>query len=67
MVEVLRVSANSFVLIHNHPSGNIEPSTNDLAFTKKMKKVGDLMGIRLIDHLIVGDQSYWSAAEKRFI
>jgi DNA repair protein RadC len=67
MVEVLRVSANSFILVHNHPSGNVEPSANDLAFTKKMKKVGELMGVRLIDHLIIGDQSYWSAAEKRVL
>lgn len=64
MVEALRVSSNSFILVHNHPSGNIEPSMNDVAFTKKMQKVGELMGIRLIDHLIIGDQRYWSAAEK---
>jgi DNA repair protein RadC len=67
MAEVLRVSANGFILVHNHPSGDVEPSPNDIAFTKKMKKVGDLMGIRLIDHLIIGDQQYWSAAEKRVL
>lgn len=67
MVEVLRVSSNGFILVHNHPSGNVEPSLNDIAFTKKMKKVGELMGIRLIDHLIIGDQEYWSAAEKRVL
>ncbi|KAF0337077.1 JAB domain-containing protein [Pediococcus acidilactici] len=67
MAEVLRYSSNGFILVHNYPSGNVEPSMNDVAFTRKMKKIGDLMGIRLIDHLIVGDQTYWSAAENRVL
>ena len=63
MVEALKVSANGFILVHNHPSGDPSPSNNDLVFTRKMRKVGKLLGIELIDHLIIGEDNYWSAAE----
>ena len=67
MHENIRVSANSFILVHNHPSGDETPSDNDIRFTKRMFEVGKLMGIDLLDHIIIGDQSYWSAAESNII
>ncbi|ANZ70537.1 DNA repair protein [Pediococcus claussenii] len=67
MTEAFRVSANSIILVHNHPSGSEKPSGNDIEFTKRMKQVGKLMGIELLDHLIVGDTKYWSAAESKIL
>lgn len=47
-------NAASIVLLHNHPSGEIEPSKNDVLITKRVKTVADLIGIPLLDHIIVG-------------
>lgn len=46
--------AKSFIIIHNHPSGETEPSEEDLALTKKMKKAAALLGIKMLDHVIIG-------------
>ncbi|HCM37472.1 MAG: repair protein RadC protein [Candidatus Gottesmanbacteria bacterium GW2011_GWB1_43_11] len=43
----------SIILVHNHPSGDLEPSRNDLLFTKRVKQAGDILGVNLLDHLIV--------------
>jgi len=43
----------SIILVHNHPSGNLEPSVDDILFTKRVKKAGDILGVVLLDHLIV--------------
>ncbi len=43
----------SIILVHNHPSGDLEPSTNDLRFTRRIKLAGDILGVKLLDHLIV--------------
>lgn len=55
-----------FIVAHNHPSGDCRPSPSDDAFTKKMKKVGALMGVDLLDHIIVGPDSYHSYRETGF-
>lgn len=47
-------NAASIVLLYNHPSGEIEPSENDVLITKRVKTVADLIGIPLLDHIIVG-------------
>lgn len=47
-------NAASIVLLHNHPSGDIKPSENDMLVTKRIKEVADLVGIPLLDHIIVG-------------
>jgi DNA repair protein RadC len=64
---VMRVAllsnAASILVGHNHPSGNPEPSEQDLVITKKLEEVGELMGIRLLDHLIIGDGNYISLKE----
>ena len=50
--------ATNFVLIHNHPSGDITPSKEDINVTTQMKEAGKLMNINLLDHIIVGDIYY---------
>ena len=50
--------ATSFVLIHNHPSGDITPSKEDINVTTQMKEAGKLMNINILDHIIIGDIYY---------
>ena len=59
--------AVSMILLHNHPSGDPEPSREDILVTKKIAKAGELIGITLMDHIIIGDQSYVSLAEKGWV
>jgi len=47
--------AASIVIVHNHPTGDAEPSKEDVEFTQRFKKCGELIGIQLLDHLIIGD------------
>lgn len=54
----LHLSAAGVVLVHNHPSGNLEPSDEDIAITKRVSDAGDLLGIALIDHLIVTEKEF---------
>jgi DNA repair protein RadC len=56
--------ASGIILIHNHPSGNIQPSDNDLKITEKIKKAGQLMDIATLDHIIIGDTNYYSFADE---
>lgn len=56
----IRNSANSVILVHNHPSGNSEPSEEDIYVTKELLKAAKHIGINLLDHIIVGNNSYWS-------
>lgn len=51
------------ILAHNHPSGNVEPSPEDIAFTRTMRDAGVLLGVELLDHVIVGKQSHYSFKE----
>lgn len=54
----------SFILFHNHPSGNPDPSLEDIQATKRIKECGKLMGIEMLDHIIIGDEAYYSMIEK---
>lgn len=54
----LQLSAAGVVLAHNHPSGSVDPSDDDIAITKRMADAGDLLGITLIDHIIVSDKEF---------
>lgn len=56
--------ASSIILAHNHPSGNLKPSHEDIYLTKKIKEAAKLMDIALQDHLIIGDQAYLSFADE---
>lgn len=60
-------SANSIILIHNHPSGDPSPSDEDLNITQRLVEVGDLIGIKVLDHIIIGDNRYISFKEKNLI
>lgn len=59
----IRESAAKVIFVHNHPSGNPEPSPQDRQLTARLCEVGSLMGIPVIDHLIIGDETYFSFAE----
>jgi DNA repair protein RadC len=52
------------ILVHNHPSGNLKPSDEDIDFTDKIYKVGQIIGIEIVDHLIITEKSYTSLADK---
>ena len=56
--------ASAIVVAHNHPSGNLSPSPDDLAITYQLKEAGMTLGIKLLDHLIFNDQDYFSLLEK---
>ena len=58
-------NAHSMMLIHNHPSGNLTPSTSDIQTTARMQELGELMGISLVDHIITGrNENYYSFRDK---
>lgn len=50
-------NAESIILLHNHPSGSLQPSSEDLKITERLKKAGEILGIELLDHIIVGGGS----------
>lgn len=60
----VRYSAARIILVHNHPSGNVLPSKQDLLFTKRVQKCGEMMGIDVLDHLIIGCKQYFSLREE---
>lgn len=66
-IEAIKNGAVSIILVHNHPSGNPTPSQNDLLVTRKMKEAGQLLGIALVDHIIIGDNSYVSLMEEKIL
>jgi DNA repair protein RadC len=66
-IEALKYHAVTLVLIHNHPSGDPTPSREDIALTHRIKEAGELIGIRLLDHIIIGDNTYISLKERGII
>lgn len=60
----VKCSAARLILCHNHPSGDPEPSSQDIAFTKRMVECGKVMGMAVLDHFIVGESSYISLLEE---
>ncbi|MGM9875629.1 MAG: DNA repair protein RadC [Bacilli bacterium] len=61
--EAYMLSASYIICIHNHPSGNAAPSSNDIELTERIKNIGNLHGIILIDHIIIGKNNYYSFYE----
>ena len=61
--EAYLASASSIICIHNHPSGDVTPSKEDLFFTENLVKIGRMQGIPVIDHVIVSDNAYYSFYE----
>jgi len=66
-VPVVREAAAAVIFVHNHPSGDPTPSREDIEITRRLREVGDLMGVRVLDHIVVGkgryvsfvDDGYW--------
>jgi DNA repair protein RadC len=58
-------NAHSVILVHNHPSGDARPSTDDLLITERLEQAGILIGINVIDHIIIGDDNYHSIKKYR--
>jgi DNA repair protein RadC len=59
----IRTGAAALILVHNHPSGDPTPSAEDTAITERLRQVGELVGIRVLDHLVIGRGRYTSMAE----
>jgi DNA repair protein RadC len=60
----LNARAAGIIAVHNHPSGNLQPSQADLDLTKKLRQAGDLLDLPLLDHLIVSERGYFSFADE---
>lgn len=64
----LNCLATSFIMCHNHPSGNRQPSAEDLKITEQLKEAGNFLNIKILDHLIIfPDKSYYSFADEAII
>jgi DNA repair protein RadC len=61
---VIRESAAAVIFVHNHPSGDPAPSQEDIEITRRLKEVGDVMGVRVLDHVVVGYDRYFSFSDK---
>ena len=63
--EAYLTSASKIICMHNHPSGDINPSSEDIRLTKSLIEIGKLQGIMVADHLIIGDDNYYSFYQNR--
>jgi len=59
----IKAAAHSMILCHNHPSGNLSSSVSDKALTKRMKQTGEIIGIKVLDHIILTSESAYSMAD----
>ncbi len=65
--EAYRLSASAIIIIHNHPSGDITPSKEDILLTKNLREISKIMGVLIIDHIIIGDNKYFSFMENNML
>ena len=63
--EAVKIEASKIILIHNHPSGDPTPSNADIEFTKKVEKASEILGIKLLDHIVIGKNNYISIFSQR--
>jgi DNA repair protein RadC len=63
----IKANACGFIMAHNHPSGNLQPSQADIDLTKRMKEGGKLLEIQLLDHIIITTEGYFSFTEEGLI
>ena len=63
----LQCGATAMIVAHNHPSGVLKPSTSDIQLTQKIKKAGENMDIKLLDHLIISEKGYFSFADEKLL
>jgi DNA repair protein RadC len=61
---VIRESAAAVIFVHNHPSGDPAPSQEDIEITRRLKEVGEVMGIRVLDHVVIGLERYYSFSDR---
>ncbi len=61
---VIRESAAAVLFVHNHPSGDPTPSQEDMEITRRLKEVGEVMGIRVVDHVVIGHDRYFSFSDR---
>ena len=61
--EACLLNATGVICVHNHPSGEVKPSKEDILLTNRLVEIGRLMGIKVIDHIIIGDDKYYSFLE----
>lgn len=66
-LQALRHHALSLILVHNHPSGDPSPSGCDVEVTKRILQAGEIVGIHLLDHIIIGDRRYFSFREEELL
>src|SRR5690606_21670618 len=59
--------ATALVIAHNHPSGNLKPSTEDVKITKQIAEAGKILSIQLLDHVIIAQNSYFSFADESML
>ena len=64
--EAVRRSAFAVIVVHNHPSGDATPSAEDIALTRRLREAGELLGIMLLDHIILGDSAFTSLKESGY-
>lgn len=64
---VMKALCSGAVIVHNHPSGNTAPSRQDIETTKRMVEAGKILGIPVLDHVIVGNDSYYSLKENGYL
>jgi len=63
----LEKSATSIILVHNHPTGSVSPSREDILITRRFEKCGRILGIDVVDHIIIGDNKYVSMKEGGYL
>ena len=61
--DAIKARATAIAIVHNHPSGNLEPSDDDISLTKRIRLSGDILGIKVLDHLIISRKGYFSMLE----
>src|SRR5215475_7684489 len=60
----LHLCAAAVIFVHNHPSGEPAPSQEDIEITRRLKETGDMLGIRVLDHVVLGDERFFSCSER---
>lgn len=65
--KALLANAVAIVLLHNHPSGDCTPSKQDINVTKRLMEAGDIIGVNVLDHLVIGRPGYFSLKENELV
>lgn len=65
LVEAIKIGAPKIIIVHNHPSGDSEPSLSDIEITDRIDKASKIIGIELLDHIVIGDGNYVSIFSRR--